>query len=99
MMIAYTNINSGKTRKRSLPTLIQQHWISSDPSVLLGEKYTKILEQLAVLYMQSAGDVLHKSVTNTGTGSIPSTDTSPSGSSTKELENRLNKLEEATNST
>jgi len=61
-----------------------------------GEKYTKILEQLAVLYMQSAGDVLHKkAVKDTGTGSIPSTATSPSGSSTKELENRLNKLEES----
>lgn len=75
-----------------------------DPAVLVefrsfcsgrGEKYTKVLEQLAIAYLKTKGELLTgQSVTAAPAAPVPSSTTAPSDASDQDLVRRLSRLEE-----
>ena len=60
-----------------------------------GEKYTKVLEQLAVAYLRTKGELLAGgSVPSTPTSGTRSSNTSPSAATDTDLIRRMSRLEE-----
>lgn len=61
-----------------------------------GEKYTKVLEQLAVAYLRTKGELLAGgSVPSTPTSGTRSSTTTPSTEADQDLVRRISRLEEA----
>ena len=100
--LAYTSSISSYTvpiweeQEHSQQTSIQQFWTSFRSFCSeRGEKYTKVLEQLAIAYLRTKGDLLAGASVPSGqtSGDMNST-TTPSTEADQDLMRRLMRLEE-----